>query len=100
MNKLKKKDDCNDLNLAQLYRHVRMKVDTCPLYNIYEIILYVMYYDHLLHIFPTIRNPCDCVTHIATPSINTDGTNTSEDLVQVHPYNTPWAFTASPSAGV
>ena len=66
-----------------------MKVDTCPLHIIYEVILYVMYHDHLLHPFPTIWNPCDGFTRIVTPSINTDETNTSEDLVQVHPYNTP-----------
>ena len=88
MNKLEKKDDWNDLNLAQLYRHVRMKVDTCPLHNIYKFILYVMYHDHLLHMFPTIRNPCDGSTNIATPSINTDGTNTSKNLVRVHPSKT------------
>ena len=89
MNKLQKNNDWNDLNLAQLYRHVRMKVDTCPLHNIYEVILYVMYHQQILHLFPTVRDPCDGFTRITTPTLNKDGTATSEDLVRVHPYHTP-----------
>ena len=70
MKKLKTKDNWNELNLAQLYRHVRKKIDTCPMHNIYEIILYIMYHDQLLNMFPSVRNPCDGFTHITTPSIN------------------------------
>ena len=66
-----------------------MKVDTCPLHNIYEVILYVMYHDQLLHRFPNVRIPCDGFTRITTPTINIDGTTTSEALVRVHPYNKP-----------
>jgi len=88
MKKLKQKNDWNELSLAQLYHHVRRKVDTCPIHNIYEVILYVMCHDQLLNMFPSVRNPCDGFTGNSTPSINPGGTSTSTVMVQVHPYNT------------
>ena len=99
MKKLKHKDELNELNLAKLYRHVRRKVDMCLMHNIYEIILYVIYHDQLLNMFPSVRNPCDGFTRIATPSINLGSTSTSEVMVRVHPYTALWSFTASPSVG-
>ena len=87
MKKLKHKDDWNNLNLAQLYRHVRRKVGTCPMNNIYEVILYAMYHGQLLNMFPSIRNPCYGFTRITTPSINPGSTRTLEVMVRVHPYN-------------
>ena len=55
--------------------------------NIYEVILYAMYHDQLLNMFPSIRNPCYGFTRITTPSINPGSTRTLEVMVRVHPYN-------------
>ena len=59
MDLLRREDDYTELNLAQLYCHIRDKADTCSLHNMYDIILFVLYHDILLHKFPSIRHPCE-----------------------------------------
>ena len=98
MKMLNQNNQWNELNLYQLYRHVRRKTDMSPLHNIYEVILYVLYHQQLLNIFPSVRNSCDGFTRIAIPLLAPGGQNTSEEIVRFHPYISSWAYTASPCA--
>ena len=87
MHRLVEENKYNALSLRQLYVHIRRKSDTCPMHNIYEVILYVLYRDALLHLFPDIvRDPCDGQTQIPTPTLNHDGDSTSCLIVRHHPY--------------
>ena len=86
MKMLNNNNQWNELNLSQLYRYVRRKADTCPLHKIYEVILYIMYQDQLLNMFPIVKNSCDRFTRIVTPSFDSGGQRTSEDIVHFHPY--------------
>ena len=76
----------NKRNLAQLYTHIHRKADTCPMHNMYEIILCIIYHENLLHLFPIIRNPCDECTPIATSVLNQTVDSIATDLIRYHPY--------------
>ena len=76
----------NELNLAQLYTHIRRKVYTCLIHNMYEIILYVLYNDKFLHMFPAIHNPCNSSNPIDTPVLILRGESTTTGLIRYRSY--------------
>ena len=86
MKNIQRNNNWNQLNMTQLFRHIRIKTDTCPMHNIFEVVLHLLYYDSLLHRFPQFRNPCDGSTPILTPIVveNSNGENTL--LVRHNPY--------------
>ena len=83
---MQRKNNWNQLNMTQLYRHISMKADTCLMHNIFEVVLHLLYFDSVLHRFPQFRNPYDGTTLILTPTIveNNNGQNTL--LVRHNPY--------------
>ena len=58
------------------------------MHNIYEVIMYIMYNEKLLNMFPAIRNPCDGFARNTTPSLAIGGESISTDIIRSHPYNT------------
>ena len=86
MKNMQRNNNWNQLNMTQLFRHIRMKADTCPMHNIYEVVLHLLYSDSILRRFPQFLNPCDGSTAILTPTVmeNSNGENTL--LVRHNPY--------------
>ena len=74
------------LNIEQLYRHIRDKTDTYPLHSMYDVILFFLYHDILLHKFPTICNQCYGLNSITTLSLNHVGLSHYTDITRFHLY--------------
>ena len=86
MKAMQRKNNWNPLNMPQLYRHISMKADTCPMHNIFEVVLHLLYFDSVLHHLPQFRNPCDGTTLIVTPTVSLDSSGQNTLLVQHNPY--------------
>ena len=75
-----------ELNFVQLNRHTRDNADTCLLHNMYEIILFVLYYNKLMYKFLNMYHLCNGFTSIITLSFYRVGVRTATDIVRYHPY--------------
>ena len=58
------------------------------MHNIHEVILYIMYNDQLLQMFPSVCIPCDSFTRISTPSLGLHRESTSTEIIRYYTYNT------------
>ena len=83
MKAMQRKNKWNQLNIPQLFRHVSMKADTCPMHNIFNVVLHLLYFDSVLHRFPQFRNPCDGTTPILTPTV-VENNNDQNTLIVRH----------------
>ena len=86
MKAMKRKNNWDQLNLPQFYHHISMKADSCPMHNIFEVVLHLLYFDTVLHRFPQSRNPCDGTIPIVTPTVYPDSSGQNTLLVRHSPY--------------
>ena len=80
-------DNWNQLNLVQLYRHIGRKVDSCVMYNVFEVILHLLYHDNVLRKFPQFRNLCDGSTPIVNLNVTLAGKGTKTVIIRYNLYS-------------
>ena len=99
MKAMKRKNNWDQLNLPQLYRHISMKANSCPMHNIFEVVLHLLYFDTVLHRSPNSvirvmgRHPLSLPLSIPIAVVRThsfsDTTLTLDNLLYSidHPFN-------------